>query len=77
MIIPKPLDPRLITTVAPAVAQAAMESGIAGSPIDDWEVYKRELEMRLGNDSTFSRNIATRAARAPKRVVFAEAEHYM
>ena len=76
LIIPKPLDPRLITTVAPAVAQAAMESGIAGSPIDDWEAYKRELEMRLGNDSTFSRNIATRAARAPKRVVFAEAEHY-
>ena len=76
LIIPKPLDPRLITTVAPAVAQAAMESGVAGSPIDDWEAYKRELEMRLGNDSTFSRNIATRAARAPKRVVFAEAEHY-
>ena len=76
LIIPKPLDPRLITTVAPAVAQAAMESGIAGSPIEDWEAYKRELEMRLGNDSTFSRNIATRAARAPKRVVFAEAEHY-
>ena len=76
LIIPKPLDPRLITTVAPAVAQAAMESGIAGSTIDDWEAYKRELEMRLGNDSTFSRNIATRAARAPKRVVFAEAEHY-
>ena len=76
LIIPKPLDPRLITTVAPAVAQAAMESGIAGAPIEDWEAYKRELEMRLGNDSTFSRNIATRAARAPKRVVFAEAEHY-
>ena len=76
LIIPKPLDPRLITTVAPAVAQAATESGIAGSPIEDWEAYKRELEMRLGNDSTFSRNIATRAARAPKRVVFAEAEHY-
>ena len=76
LIIPKPLDPRLITTVAPAVAQAAMESGIAGSPIEDWEAYKRELEMRLGNDSTFSHNIATRAARAPKRVVFAEAEHY-
>ena len=76
LIIPKPLDPRLITTVAPAVAQAAIESGIAGAPIEDWEAYKRELEMRLGNDSTFSRNIATRAARAPKRVVFAEAEHY-
>ena len=76
LIIPKPVDPRLITTVAPAVAQAAMESGIAQSPIADWEQYRRQLEMRLGHDSTFSRNIATRAARAPKRVVFAEAEHY-
>ena len=76
LIIPKPVDPRLITAVAPAVAQAAMESGIARAPISDWEHYKRQLELRLGNDSTFSRNIATRAARAPKRVVFAEAEHY-
>lgn len=76
LIIPKPVDPRLITTVAPAVAQAAMESGIAQAPITDWEHYKRQLELRLGNDSTFSRNVATRAARAPKRVVFAEAEHY-
>ncbi len=76
LIIPKPVDPRLITAVAPAVAQAAMESGIAQAPITDWDHYKRHLEMRLGNDSTFSRNIATRAARAPKRVVFAEAEHY-
>jgi malate dehydrogenase (oxaloacetate-decarboxylating)(NADP+) len=76
LIIPKPVDPRLITTVAPAVAQAAMESGIAQAPITDWDHYKRQLELRLGNDSTFSRNVATRAARAPKRVVFAEAEHY-
>ncbi|MGB1384104.1 MAG: NADP-dependent malic enzyme [Flavobacteriales bacterium] len=76
LIIPKPVDPRLITTVAPAVAQAAMESGIARAPITDWDHYKRQLELRLGNDSTFSRNVATRAARAPKRVVFAEAEHY-
>ena len=76
LIIPKPVDPRLITAVAPAVAQAAMDSGIAQAPISDWEGYKRTLELRLGNDTTFSRNIATRAARAPKRVVFAEAEHY-
>ena len=76
LIIPKPVDPRLITAVAPAVAQAAMESGIARAPIADWDHYKRQLEMRLGNDSNFSRNIATRAARSPKRVVFAEAEHY-
>ena len=76
LIIPKPVDPRLITAVAPAVAQAAMESGIAQAPISDWDHYRRQLEMRLGNDSNFSRNIATRAARSPKRVVFAEAEHY-
>ena len=76
LIIPKPVDPRLITAVAPAVAQAAMESGIAKAPIADWDHYRRQLEMRLGNDSNFSRNIATRAARSPKRVVFAEAEHY-
>ena len=76
LIIPKPVDPRLISAVAPAVAKAAMDSGIAQAPITDWDHYKRHLEMRLGNDSTFSRNIATRAARAPKRVVFAEAEHY-
>ena len=76
LIIPKPVDPRLISVVAPAVAKAAMDSGIAQAPITDWDHYKRHLEMRLGNDSTFSRNIATRAARAPKRVVFAEAEHY-
>ena len=76
LIIPKPVDPRLITAVAPAVAQAAMESGIAKAPISDWDHYRRQLEMRLGNDSNFSRNIATRAARSPKRVVFAEAEHY-
>ena len=76
LIIPKPVDPRLITAVAPAVAQAAMETGIARAPIADWDHYKRQLEMRLGNDSNFSRNIATRAARSPKRVVFAEAEHY-
>ena len=76
LIIPKPVDPRLISAVAPAVAKAAMDSGIAQAPIADWDHYKRHLGMRLGKDSTFSRNIATRAARAPKRVVFAEAEHY-
>jgi malate dehydrogenase (oxaloacetate-decarboxylating)(NADP+) len=76
LIIPKPVDPRLITTVAPAVAEAAMASGIAQAPITDWDHYRRQLEMRLGHDSTFSRNIANRAARAPKRVVFTEAEHY-
>ncbi len=76
LIIPKPLDPRLITTVAPAVAQAAMESGIAQEPIADWEQYDSQLRSRIGHDNTFSRTIAERAKKAPKRVVFAEADNY-
>jgi malate dehydrogenase (oxaloacetate-decarboxylating)(NADP+) len=76
LIIPKPLDPRLITTVAPAVARAAMESGIAKEPIGDWEQYDAQLRARIGNDNTFSRTIAERARKAPKRVVFAEADNY-
>ena len=76
LIIPKPLDPRLITTVAPAVARAAMESGIAQEPIADWEQYDAQLRSRLGHDNTFSRSIAERAKKAPKRVVFAEADNY-
>ncbi len=76
LIIPKPLDPRLITTVAPAVARAAMESGIAKEPISDWEQYDAQLRARLGHDNTFSRTIAERAKKAPKRVVFAEADNY-
>ena len=76
LIIPKPLDPRLITYIAPAVARAAMESGVAQEPIDDWDAYEKELLDRLGYDSSFSRTIAERARKSPKRVVFAEAEQY-
>ena len=76
LIIPKPLDPRLITAVAPAVAKAAMESGIAIEPIEDWDAYDRVLLSRLGKASIFSRSISERASKNPKRVVFAEAEHY-
>lgn len=76
LIIPKPLDPRLITTVAPAVARAAIESGIAREPITDWEQYDAQLRARIGHDNTFSRTIAERAKKAPKRVVFAEADNY-
>ena len=47
-IIPKPIDPRLLTTVAPAVARAAMDSGVARKPITDWEAYETELYSRLG-----------------------------
>ena len=76
LIIPKPLDPRLISYVASAVAKAAMDSGIARAPIQNWEKYKKELLERLGHDSGLSRTIAERAKKAPKRVVFAEADHY-
>lgn len=75
-IIPKPLDPRLITTVAPAVAKAAMESGVAKAPITDWDVYKEELSRRMGMDNKLMERITTRAKTAPKKVVFAEADHY-
>lgn len=74
-IIPKPLDPRLLSTVAPAVAKAAMESGVAKYPINDWEKYVQELNSRLGLDNQLSRVIGTKARKDPKRVVFADAEN--
>ena len=74
-IIPKPFDPRLITTVAPAVAKAAMESGVAQFPIDDWPEYEEELLARLGSDNKTVRLLTNRAKTDPKRVVFAEADH--
>jgi malate dehydrogenase (oxaloacetate-decarboxylating)(NADP+) len=73
--IPKPLDPRLIYYVAPAVAKAAMESGVAQEPIEDWEAYEMELKNRLGLDNKLLRNITEKAQRSPKRVVFAEADN--
>ena len=75
-IIPKPLDPRLITTVAPAVAKAAIESGVALEPITDWDAYVEELESRLGHDSKLVRSMTERAKHNPQRVVFAEADNY-
>ena len=75
-IIPKPLDTRLITVVAPAVAKAAIKSGVAQIEIPNWEKYKLELNNRLGLDNKLIRSITNRAKRNPKRVVFAEAEHY-
>ncbi|MAU76268.1 MAG: NADP-dependent malic enzyme [Crocinitomicaceae bacterium] len=76
LIIPKPLDPRLMTAIAPAVAKAAMDSGVAKEPIYDWDEYERTLLSRLGQATNFSRSISERASKNPKRVVFAEAEHY-
>jgi malate dehydrogenase (oxaloacetate-decarboxylating)(NADP+) len=74
-IIPKPFDPRLITMVAPAVAKAAMASGVALHPITDWEKYESELLERLGSDNKMVRLLINRAKTDPKRVVFAEADH--
>lgn len=74
-IIPKPFDPRLITTVAPAVAKAAMDSGVALNPIQDWDEYRDELMERLGSDNKMVRLLTNRAKTDPKRVVFAEADH--
>ncbi len=74
-IIPKPLDPRLLSTVAPAVAKAAMESGVAKFPITDWEAYANSLNQRLGIDNQVLRVLGNRARRDPKRIVFAEADN--
>ena len=74
-IIPKPLDPRLLSAVAPAVAKAAMESGVAKQPIDDWDAYITNLNKRLGLDNQVMRVIGNKARRDPKRIVFAEADN--
>ena len=74
-IIPKPFDPRLIAMVPPAVAKAAIESGVAKHPITDWQKYEDDLYERMGNDNKITRLLMNRAKMAPKRIVFAEADH--
>jgi malate dehydrogenase (oxaloacetate-decarboxylating)(NADP+) len=74
-IIPKPLDPRLLSTVAPAVAKAAIESGVAQKTIANWDAYKVELDKRLGLDNQLLRAISSKARKEPKRLVFAEADN--
>ena len=74
-IIPKPLDPRLISTISPAVAKAAMESGVAQKKIVDWDAYDIELNKRLGIDNQLIRALGSKARKDPKRVVFADAEN--
>ncbi len=74
-IIPKPFDPRLIAVVAPAVAKAAMESGVAQVEIQDWQKYEHDLLDRLGSDNKMIRMLMNRAKTNPKRVIFAEADH--
>jgi len=74
-IIPKPLDPRLLTTVAPAVAKAAMASGVARKPITDWEEYDHKLRDLMGLDNKMIRRLYEMARQNPKRVVFSETNH--
>ena len=74
-LIPKPLDPRLITTVSPAVAKAAMDSGIAKNPITDWDKYNTDLLKRIGIDQKLTSRIIDLAKKKPKRILFAEADH--
>lgn len=74
-IIPKPVDPRLLTTVAPAVAKAAIATGVARKVITDWDAYDQELSSRLGRNEQISRVILNKAKLSPKKVVFADAEN--
>src|SRR5215203_1066813 len=74
-IIPKPLDPRLLATVAPAVAKAAIESGVAQKPITDWDGYVTDLNKRLGLDNQVMRVLGNKAKKDPRRIVFAEADN--
>ena len=74
-IIPKPIDNRLISTVSSAVAKAAIESGVAKHRIEEWDVYKNELDKRLGIDNQVLRVIGSKARRNPKRIVYAEADN--
>ena len=73
--IPKPVDPRLITEVSMAVAKAAMESGVARTPIKDWKAYRQHLRELMGQESKFTQNLYDTARSNPKRVVFAEGTH--
>src|ERR1700760_3622281 len=74
-IIPKPFDPRLLSTVAPAVARAAIESNVAQIKIDNWEIYAIELNKRLGLDNQLIRALGAKARSDPRRLVFAEADN--
>ncbi len=75
-LIPKPLDPRLISTVSPAVAKAAISTGVARKVIEDWEMYDQELQTRLGNDHKLMMGVISRARNNPKKVIFTEGDNY-
>ncbi|MDC1336821.1 NADP-dependent malic enzyme, partial [Flavobacteriaceae bacterium] len=74
-IIPKPFDPRLITKIPPMVAKAAMDSGVAKQPIENWDQYEEELHGRLYGDKKIVRLLLNRAKANPKKIVFSEADH--
>jgi malate dehydrogenase (oxaloacetate-decarboxylating)(NADP+) len=74
-LIPKPLDSRLITTVSPAVAKAAIASGVAKHPITNWDQYEQELKRRIGIDDRLMSVVIIRDKKSPKRVIFAEADN--
>jgi malate dehydrogenase (oxaloacetate-decarboxylating)(NADP+) len=75
-IIPKPLDPRLITHVAPAVAKAAIETGVARKIITDWKAYEIELMKRMGLYDKLVDDIRSRARQNPKTILFADANNF-
>ncbi len=74
-LIPKPLDPRLLTWVSVAVAKAAIASGVARKEIKDWDVYEANLRELMGYDNKIIRQLTEMAKNNPKRVVFAEGSH--
>ena len=73
-IIPKPFDPRLISTIPLRVAKAAMDSGVANNPIENWEKYERNLESRKGNDNKIIRLLRAKAKLNPKKIIYTEAD---
>lgn len=73
-IIPKPFDPRVLWYVAPAVAKAAMETGVARKPIEDWKAYKEELQERMGFSTEIVRVMVHKAQKNPKKIVYPEGE---
>ncbi len=75
-ILPKATDPRLITRVAPAVAKAAMDSGVARQPIEDWDKYNEELVKRMGLTNPVKHQMKASCKKNPKRVLLSDAEHY-
>lgn len=75
-LVPKPTDPRLLETVAPAVAKAAMDSGVAQRPIKNWTSYIENLRKRLGIGNPLLRQLKTRAKKSPKRIILSEADNY-